>query len=83
MIYNMLLNLNLLSALFGFIGTILIFFYGLPSKINKDGHVNLVLEQEDEDAKKKSRRYIFLSYLGLSLIAISFLIQIINTVFNL
>jgi hypothetical protein len=83
MIYSILSNLNFWSALSGLIGTVLVFFYGLPSKINENGHSNLLLEQEDDNAKKNSKRYKVLSYFGLSLIALSFLIQIIGIFFSL
>jgi hypothetical protein len=82
-ICNLLSNLFFWSAISGLIGTILIFFYGLPSKINEDGHINLILEQEDKKAKENSKKYKIFSYFGLSLIALSFLIQIINIILNL
>lgn len=78
MILDFLLNLNFWSAVCGLMGTVLVFFFGLPSAINKNGHINLILEQSAENEVKKYKAYKILSYLGLSLIAISFLIQIIH-----
>lgn len=80
MIYNLLLSLNFLSAIVGLAGTVLIFFYGLPSKINDDGHINLILEQINENEKNNSKRYKFYGYFGLVLIGLSFLLQIANSV---
>ena len=76
---NLLQNLIFWSAISGLVGTILIFFFGLPPKIDRDGHSHLILEQEDQEEKKKAKRYLFMSYIGLILLAISFLLQLINS----
>jgi hypothetical protein len=79
MICNLLQNLNFLSAFFGLIGTILIFFFGLPPKIDKDGHIHLILEQEDSREKEKAKKYTILGRIGLGLLIFSFLLQLINS----
>lgn len=78
----MLHNLNFWSAVSGLIGTILIFFFGLPPKIDRDGHTHLILEQENKEEKEKARRYIKTSYYGLGCIGLSFLLQIINSLYR-
>ena len=83
MICNLLSNFNFLSALSGLAGTILIFFFGISPKIDPDGHINLICEQEDETEKRKGKKYKIISYLGLLFIALSFLIQLIKIGFNL
>ncbi len=80
---GLLLNLNFWSALFGLSGTIIIFFFGLPPKIDSDGHIHLICEQEDENEKKKAKKYKTISYFGLSLIGCSFLFQLIGTILTL
>ena len=75
---NLLLNIDFWSAVCGFIGTILWFFCGLPPQLNPDGHIHLILEQTDKQEAKKYRIYQKLSYLGLGLISLSFLLQIIR-----
>lgn len=72
------MNLNFWSALFGLTGTLLIFLFGLPPKIDQDGHINLILEQEDKGEKNKAKKYKITSYFGLSLIAISYFLLLIN-----
>lgn len=71
------MDLNFWSSVFGLLGTILIFFFGLPPRINEKGHINLILEQVDNDQIKKYKKYGILNYLGLFFLALSFLIQII------
>ena len=44
------------------IGTILIFFFGLPPKVDPDGHIHLICEQEDEKEKIKGKKYKAISY---------------------
>lgn len=77
-ILNQLLDINFLSCTLGFIGTMLIFFYGLPPKVDPDGHIHLILEQEDKLEKRKGKIYKKIGYLGIILIAISFLLQMVN-----
>lgn len=83
MICSLLLNLNFWSALSGLSGTVLIFFFGLPSKVDPDGHSYLLLEGDNESEKKKAKKYKLFSYLGLFFIAFSFLIQLTDVVLNL
>lgn len=78
MMHNLLSNLNFWSALSGLLGTILTFFFGLPPKVDSDGHSYLLLEGDDENEKKKAKKYKLTSYLGLFFIALSFLIQLIG-----
>jgi hypothetical protein len=74
------IDINFWSAFCGFLGSICIFFFGLPPKINSDGLIGLALEQEDEDGKVKGKIYKYLSYVGLSLLALSFILQIIKLI---
>jgi len=82
MTYELLLNINFWSALCGLSGSILIFFFGLPSKVDPSGNIYIIIEQKSEDDKKKGRKYKFLSYAGLSLLGLSFALQIINLMFK-
>lgn len=72
------LNLNLWSGILGLIGSLLVFRYGIPPRIDKDGHIHLILEQTDTLEKKKAKRYLTLGKLGIILIAISFCLQIVR-----
>jgi len=80
-IHQLLLNVDFWSALSGFVGTVLIFFFGLPPKVDPEGHINLILEQEDKEEKKIGRKYKRISYIGISLLAISFFLQLIKIIY--
>ena len=80
MICSLLANINFWAAFIGLIGTVLIFFFGLPSRINPEGHINLICEQVDEGEKKKAKKYKFWSYIGISLLVLSFLLQLVSTI---
>jgi hypothetical protein len=80
-IHQLLLNVDFWSALFGFVGTILIFFFGLPPKVDSEGRLNLILEQEDEEEKKIGRKYKRISYIDISLLSISFFLQLIRIIY--
>ncbi len=68
----------LIAYISGFVGSLLIWFFGLPRRdLNKEGTSNLLLEQVDEDKKKKFKFYTLMSNTGILLISVSFLIQIL------
>ena len=78
MIYKLLSNIEFWSAGFGFIGSILLFLFGLPPKIDPEGHINLILEQTDKKEIKKGKIYKNLGYIGLLFIVFSFAFQVIK-----
>lgn len=80
MIYKLLLNIEFWSAVFGFIGSILLFLFGLPPKVDPEGHINLILEQTDKKEIKKGKIYKNLGYIGLLFIALSFALQVIKLI---
>jgi hypothetical protein len=80
-IYRLFLNIDFWSALCGFIGALLIFFFSLPPKVDPDGHINLILEQESKGDKKKGKKYKKISYGGILLLVISFFLQLIKILF--
>jgi len=77
---NLITNINFWTAVLGFIGSVLLFFFGLPPKIDRDGHQHLILEGIDKGEKKKASMYIKLGNLGMFLIALSFLLQLIQVI---
>lgn len=81
MFNSLLTDINFWSAFCGFLGSICIFFFGLPPKINSDGLIGLALEQVDEQGIAKGKTFKYLSYIGLSLLALSFILQIIKLIY--
>ena len=81
-ILELLLNINFLSANLGFLGSLLLFFFGLPPKLDIDGYQHLILEQIDKDEKRKAKLYRVLGNIGIILITICFLLQVITIVSN-
>jgi hypothetical protein len=71
-------TLNTLGLLFDLFGVLLLFKFGLPSDIDKNGSIGIILEQEDEDEKKKWIQYNFWSKTGLGFISLGFILQIIS-----
>lgn len=78
--YNFLSNFSFWSALSGLIGSVLIFYFGLPPKIDQDGHSYLLLESTDETEKSKAKIYKKISYFGAFLLVLSFMLQLIAIV---
>ena len=68
--------LNSIGLVLGMIGVVLLFFYGISPMIDSDGTVFLAAEQEDENEKKKAKKYNCFSRLGLILIFIGFILQL-------
>jgi len=59
-------------------GALLLIKYSLPDSISREGHSFLVLEQEDEEEKKKWRKYNNWSKVGAGLLVCGFLLQLIS-----
>lgn len=64
-----------LSSTFGFAGTVLIYFYGVPRQIDNQGKFYLVLEENDPQEIDKIKRFKFWGNFGLLLIALSFVLN--------
>ncbi|WP_439407213.1 hypothetical protein [Legionella bozemanae] len=75
--------INIVSYIFGFIGSLIIYIYGIPNQIDTGGQISMVLEQEDEEEKIKIKKFRKFSKFGLSLIALSFLFQIILSILKI
>lgn len=69
-------TINTIGLIFDLIGILILFKYGLPSDVDKNGFIPLILEQEDEGEKKKWKIYNFWSKIGLGFIFVGFIFQI-------
>jgi|GEM_PF-1817442 len=80
MIIKLLSDINFWSAICGLSGSIFIFFFGIPPRVDPCGHIHLILEQENKEDIVKGKKFKIMSYIGLLLIGLSFLLQIINLI---
>lgn len=72
--------LKIFSSISGFIGTLILIKYGISDTIDTGGHNVLALSQVNEHEKQKIIIYRRWSKLGLVMIALSFILQIIEEV---
>ncbi len=73
--------INLVSNSFGFIGTVLIFKYGIPNKIDMGGHSAIVVSPADPNEIVQIKKFKRFSQIGLAMISFSFLIQMISSLY--
>lgn len=72
-----------INIILGFMGTLILFFFGVPIDINKNGSINLVIERTDKKIKTKYKVYKFLSWIGLLFLIASFIVQLLIIKLNL
>ncbi len=77
---NIFFNIDFWSAVSGFVGSVMLFFFQLPPRVSAGGAMHIILEGHDEKEAKKYKKYQFLSYLALGLIALAFLLQLIKVI---
>jgi hypothetical protein len=77
-IVNLSTCINSLGLLLDIVGAILIFKFGLPEPISREGYVHLILEQTDEQEKQKALNYDRWSKLGLSSLILGFCLQLVS-----
>lgn len=71
-------TINSLGLILDIIGVVVLFKFGLPSNITKEGTVFLAVQKSDEKEKKKYKKYEFWSRFGLLLLIIGFVMQIVS-----
>lgn len=74
--------INVIGLTFDIIGVLMLFKYGLPSDINKNGHISIITTQVDNDEIHKYKKYKRLSYIALSSIIIGFILQALSTIWT-
>ncbi len=70
--------LNSFGLFLGIIGALLIYIYGVPNKIDKDGVDHLVGYGGDKNEKKLAKKYIHRSNFGILLLIMSFGLQLMS-----
>lgn len=70
--------INNLGLFLDIIGAILIAFYGIPPKVDREGTVLLAVKKGKKEELKKAKKYDFISGLGFALLIFGFILQIIS-----
>lgn len=71
---------NAAGLVSGTIGTILIYFYGVPRQIDTGGRGRLLLEGTDDAELSRIRRFKRIGNMGLALIALAFVLQFVGLI---
>lgn len=74
---------NIVGLCLDILGVIIIFIYGLPSDVSKDGYSTFTIENPDPIEVKKFNRYKLMSRIGLGLILLGFVVQVISNIISL
>jgi hypothetical protein len=72
-------DITVLGLVFDIVGVGLLWRFGLPPEVSRGGKSFLILEQTDENEKKKAEKYDCMSYVSLALIVVGFLLQAAGT----
>lgn len=70
--------INSLGLILDILGGLLLLRYGLPPKIDPEGHIYLITRQVDETEITTAKRYHKWSRLGIILLTIGFFLQFIS-----
>ena len=72
------IDFNTIGLIFDIIVVLLLFKYVLTVNVSKEGTMNFVFEETDEEEKEKWKKYNFLSFLGLIFVILGFIFQIVS-----
>ena len=64
------------------IGAVLIWRFGLPPSVRREGHSYLLLEGTDEAEKAKAARYDRYGQIGIGLLITGFLLQLVGNLWK-
>ncbi len=70
--------INSLGLFLDIVGAALIFKYGLPEDIKRDGSMDMSYEETDKNQIKLGRIYDIRSAIGFTLLIVGFILQIIS-----
>jgi len=72
--------MGIIGLILNFVGAIIIFLFGLHPMISESGAIHLIAEQVDEGEIKKAKRYRMISRIGLILLAVGFILQLLEKI---
>ena len=71
------ISINSLGLLLDIIGAILIWKYGLPKSLSREGE-EAALIMSDESSRAKAKKYNWFDHIGLALLVFGFVFQLIS-----
>jgi hypothetical protein len=69
---------NSVGLFFDIAGAILVWRYGLPAKLDRDGTTFFALQAVNQEEKEKAKLYDQLGKLGLGLLVVGFVLQLVS-----
>jgi len=69
---------NSIGLLLDIAGVVMVWRYGLPESLSREGAQYIITEQTDEAEKAKAARFDLLSKIGLALIVAGFAFQLLS-----
>jgi hypothetical protein len=70
--------INSTGLVFDIVGALLLWKYGLPEAINRDGSIDLILEQTSDEEVTKAKHYDNMSKIALGLLILGFALQLLS-----
>lgn len=68
--------INDIGLILDIIGALLLFKFGLPASIDREGHIHLITEQVDHEEITRGKIYERWGKIGLALLIIGFILQL-------
>lgn len=70
--------INDIGLFLDIIGAVLLFKFGLPASVDREGHIHIITEQFDEEEIKKGKFYERWGKIGLGLLILGFIFQLVS-----
>ncbi|MFS8159415.1 MAG: hypothetical protein ACMG6E_04220 [Candidatus Roizmanbacteria bacterium] len=67
---------NSFGLIFDIVGVILLWKFGLPESIDRNGQIHLILEQTDISEDAKAKKYDFYSKIAIAFLIAGFILQL-------
>lgn len=61
-----------------YVGALLIWRYGLPEPLSREGNITIIADQTDSSEKQKAARYDCRSKLGVAALILGFALQMLS-----
>jgi hypothetical protein len=70
---------NSAGLVLNIVGTLLVWRYGLPAPLSRDGAINIIAEQTDNSEKAEAAKYDCKARLGIGLLLLGFALQLVSS----